>query len=95
MTIKVRVMDGDTVRKVVALLGDAREAICSAMSEGWDVFSVETRDELSGVLECIDQIGKLDGQSDGQLECRRLRDDNTPGPTCGCAPGLCVLEMSP
>ena len=54
--VRVSVMDTDAMRDVLAILSDAREAICSAMSEGWDMLDEETRDELGAVLERIDRI---------------------------------------
>lgn len=55
--ISVRVMDTDVMRDVLTLLGDAREAICSAMSEGWDRFSDATQNELTEIVERCDQVG--------------------------------------
>ena len=57
LEVKVYLMDSKPMLEIIELLGDAREAICQAMSEGWDMFSEETRGELGRVMGRIDALG--------------------------------------
>ena len=56
LTVEVKTTDLPAFKNAVALLADAYEALASASSEGWDSFSPETRDEVSGVMQRIGEL---------------------------------------
>jgi hypothetical protein len=56
MTVTVRATEMDAFKQAVALLQDAYEALAAARSEGWDMFSAETRDEVCRMMERIEEF---------------------------------------
>ena len=59
LTVEVKATEMDIFKQAVALLSDAYEALCSARSEGWDVFSGPTREEVSGVIDRISEFADV------------------------------------
>lgn len=59
LSVEVKATEMDIFKQAVALLSDAYEALCSARSEGWDVFSGPTREEVSGVMDRISEFADV------------------------------------
>lgn len=55
--VHVRVTDMEEFKQALALLSDAYEALASARSEGWDMLSGPTREEVCGVMDAIQEFG--------------------------------------
>lgn len=57
--VEIKATEMDIFKQAVSLLHDAYEALCSARSEGWDVFSGPTREEVSGVMDRISEFADV------------------------------------
>ncbi len=57
LSVEVKATEMDVFKQAVALLADAYEALCSARSEGWDIFSEPTKGEVAGVMDAIQEFG--------------------------------------
>ncbi len=57
LAVEIKATEMDVFKQAVALLADAYEALCSARSEGWDIFSGPTKEEVVGVMDAIQEFG--------------------------------------
>ncbi len=57
LSVEVKATEMDVFKQAVALLADAYEALASARSEGWDMLSGPTREEVCGVMDAIQEFG--------------------------------------
>ncbi len=57
LSIEIKATEMDVFKQAVELLSDAYEALCSARSEGWDIFSGPTKEEIVGVMDSIQEFG--------------------------------------
>lgn len=56
-SIEIKATEMDVFKQALALLSDAYEALASARSEGWDMLSGPTREEVCGVMDAIQEFG--------------------------------------
>ena len=59
LSVEIKATDMAVFKQAVSLLSDAYEALSSARSEGWDVFSGPTREEVSGVMDRISEFADV------------------------------------
>ena len=57
-TVDVRVTEMDVFKQAVALLRDAYEALAAARSEGWEILSAETREEVCSMMDRIEEFAE-------------------------------------
>lgn len=56
-SIEIKATEMDVFKRALALLADAYEALASARSESWDILSGPTREEISAVMDAIQEFG--------------------------------------